>query len=123
MFRIFLKKKIRDSILKSGNHNIHVYLQSRYSQTSLIRAPLIRFLWHPNGDPWERNFLVHFLPSNLDTSVSESERIILEPGLAKTRVISLLPSPVGFSGFTRVFLGFVGITGSYDNALPQVQVK
>ena len=47
----------------------------------------------------------------------------LLPGLAKTRVISLLPSPVGFSGFTRVFLGFVGNTGSYDNALPQVQVK
>ena len=47
----------------------------------------------------------------------------LKAGLAKTRVISLLPSPVGFSGFTRVFLGFVGNTGSYNNALPQVQVK
>ena len=45
------------------------------------------------------------------------------PGLGETRVINLLPSPVGFSGFTRVFLGFVGNTGSYDNALHQVQVK
>ena len=40
---------------------------SLYSQTSLIRAALIRFLRHPNGDPWERNFLVHFVPSNPDT--------------------------------------------------------
>ena len=49
-----------------------------YSQTSLIRAPLIRFLRHPNGDPWEQYFLVHFVPSNPDTPVSESERIRLE---------------------------------------------
>ena len=39
-------------------------------------APLIRFPRHPNGNPWERNFLVHFVPSNPDTPVSESERII-----------------------------------------------
>ena len=34
----------------------------------------------------------------------------------------LIARVTGLSGFTRVFLGFVGNTGSYDNALPQVQL-